>query len=191
MTPLRALPALVLWWVVVAVSACGGRGEPPPGSRVTGAGSDARRAPAASADAFVLSGLVPLGGSRAEIRAALGEPADSSREVVPNRHVPGVMDTLIVLDYPGLAIHLHRPGGEGAGDMVSGVTVRDERWLSFSSPTLGSTIEELEARLGAPAEVDGDGFTYRCSGCEMAETSVHFLILDGRVREIRFLYYVD
>jgi hypothetical protein len=177
--------------VLGAVAACG----PPapaeqPGPR-GGGGQESARRPAASADELVLSGLVPLGDTRVEMRAALGEPSDSSREVVPNRHVPGVMDTLIVLEYPGLAIHIHRPGGEGAGDLVSRVDVRDARWLRFSRPTIGSTIEELEGLLGPPAEVDGDGFTYSCSSCEMAETSVQFLIGENRVREVRFFYYVD
>jgi hypothetical protein len=167
--------------------------EPAPGGGATSSqeapGAGGETAP--SADAFVLMGLLPPGDDRATIRAALGEPTDSAREVVPNRHVPGVMDTLIVLEYPGLAVHLHRPGLEDAGDLLSEVEVTDPRWLRYARPSIGTELSELESLLGRPTEIDGDGFTYSCGSCEMAETSVEFVIAGNRVTRVRFLYYVD
>lgn len=149
-----------------------------------------REGPAPSADAFVRSGLLPIGDTRERIGARLGEPARVTSETVPNRHVPGVTDTLIVLEYPGLAVHVHRPGMADAGDLISRVDVTDDRYLRFSVPTIGTDLAELERVLGPPSEVDGEGFTYACPSC-VVDMPVKFLVRENRVREIRFHYYVD
>lgn len=109
--------------------------------------------------------------------------------VVPNRHVPGVRDTLFELFYPGLRVGIHHPGG--GRDLLSSVVVAEDRYLGFPRLGIGTTEEEVREALGVPEAAAGDSLTYLCRTCPGAEEPVTFVLEDGRVVRIRFDYYVD
>lgn len=177
---------------MVSLAACGEAAPPEGGAPpdpAPAAGQAAGSAPPPSVEDLTRRGLLPLGGSREEIAATLGPPDSVAFRVVPNRHVPGVRDTLFDLFYPDLRIGIHHPGG--GRDLLSSVVVASDRYLRFPRPGIGATREEVREALGAPQEAAGDSLTYLCRACPGAEEPVTFVFEDGRVVRIRFDYYVD
>src|SRR5690606_23931130 len=108
-------------------------------------------------------------------------------EVVPNRHVAGVMDTLFAVHYPGLAVHIHRPGP--GGELVSSVEVAANRYLRY--PAIGVSGAAVEEAFGPPDERSDSTLTYLCTSCMAGDDPVEIVVHDGRVRRVRFGYYVD
>lgn len=138
-------------------------------------------------DTFRREGLVPLGDSRATLAETLGEPDSVRTAVVPNRHLPEVRDTLFAVHYPGLVVSLHRPGG--GGDMLSGVQVRDNRYLRY--PVIGATLREVETAFGPANQVEDGRYSYACRVCGPVDEPFEMIVEDGRVQGVRFAYYVD
>jgi hypothetical protein len=139
---------------------------------------------------IVRQGLRPLGESRAEIARQLGEPDSVTSRVVPNRHIPGVQDTLFTLYYPGLIAHLHRPGS--SGEFLTDAIVTSNRYLRYPAVGIGATHQQLQGALGLPDEVPDSVYVYTChTDCMGAEEPVRFFLQNGRVQRIRFSYYVD
>ncbi len=136
---------------------------------------------------FVDNSLSVPAGSRTALRAALGEPETTTSEEVPNRHVPGVTDTLFTLRYPDLTARFHHPGG--GGDLLSMVEVSDNRHLRY--PVIGSTAAEVDAAFGRPDASSDSSLTYDCTSCEAGDDPVELIVVDGEVRRVRFNYYVD
>ena len=176
---------LVRFALALAISGCG-----TPDARETAPPDTAAAPPAAplpSRDDFLRHGLVPVGDTRAAIAARLGEPDSVHSEVVPNRHVAGVQDTLFTLFYPRLTARLHRPGG--GSDILAGVEVSDDRYLRF--PLIGAARQRVEEAFGAPEHAEGGRLTFACRTCVGAEEPFEVLLEEGRVRSVRFPYYVD
>lgn len=140
-------------------------------------------------DDFTQRGLLPLGDDRAQIVQTLGHPDSIDSRMVPNRHVPGVQDTLYTLHYPGLAIHLHHPGG--GRDLLSEIVVSSNRYLRYASLGIGVPEDQVRRVLGPPDEERGQALTYRCRSCRGAGGSVEIFLGSGRIDYIRFNYYVD
>lgn len=138
-------------------------------------------------DSFVTDGLAAHAGSRAALRARLGEPDSVVREVVPNRHVPGVLDTLLTVVYPEVIAHLHKPGG--GGELMSSLRVASNDHLRF--PLIGESLAEIDAAFGAPDDASDSSLVYRCAACEGGDDPVELLLRDGVVHAVRFNYYVD
>ena len=176
---------LTLVALALALSGCG-----TPDARKTAPPDTVAFAPLAplpSRDDFLRQGLIPVGDTRAEIVTRLGEPDSLRAEVVRNRHVPGVEDTLFTLFYPQLTARLHRPGG--GGDILAGIEVWDDRHLRY--PLIGATRERVEEAFGAPEHAVGDRLTFACRTCVGADEPFEVLLEEGRVRSVRFPYYVD
>ncbi len=154
---------------------------PPP---ATEAGRDSLR------DALVEGGLsLPAGGRRALVRE-LGEPDSVSREPRPNRHVPGQVDTVYTLYYPGLRAEYYDVAR--GRSLASSAVVRDNRYLAGTPLRIRMTRAEVEDRLGPPQrDRDGDP-VYTCARCGGAEDSVvlHYDARD-RLEAVEFAYYVD
>jgi hypothetical protein len=142
-----------------------------------------------TADEFTQHGLLPIGQTRDELRARLGEPLELRSTTVPNRHVEGVTDTLFEVVYPGLVVNIHRPGAV-EGEFVSHVDVEDNRYLRFPAVGIGTTRDALERALGPPHERSENEYVYLCETCLGADEPVIFYFEDDRVRRIRFTYYV-
>ena len=136
---------------------------------------------------FVTNALRLPGQSRADFARALGDPDSVAAEVVPNRHVPGVTDTLFTLYYPDLTAHLHRPGP--GGELTSSVEVRSDRHLRY--PAIGVTASTVESAFGPPDLRTDSSLTYRCTTCVAGDDPVELLVRNGRVQRLRFNYYVD
>ena len=138
-------------------------------------------------DTFVTEGLAAHAGSRAALRAHLGEPDSVEREIVPNRHVPGMQDTLLTVVYPEVIAHLHRPGG--GGELLSHVRVESNEHLRH--PLIGVTVAQLEAAFGAPDDASDSSLVYHCASCQGGDDPVEILLREGVVHAVRFNYYVD
>lgn len=136
---------------------------------------------------FVDSALQVDARSREALRAALGTPQRLLSEAVPNRHVPGVMDTIYTVHYPDLVARIHHPGG--GGDLLSMVQVSDNRHLRY--PVLGLGVAAIDAAFGAPDEASDSSLTYYCTTCEAGDDPVELVFVGGELRRVRFNYYVD
>jgi hypothetical protein len=121
------------------------------------------------------------------LRTAVGAADSVVAQPVPNRHSPGVMDTLFTLRYPGLIVEIHTVGG--GGDLASGVDVQDNRYIAFPRIGIGAYADSVVAFLGAPTEKRGPSLVYDCG--EEVNQPVTFEVVDGRVRRILISYYVD
>jgi hypothetical protein len=127
--------------------------------------------------------------TRANLVRHMG-PADSVEAVAhPNRHVPGVTDSLFTIYYPGLVAGVHKPGG--GEDLVSHVAVTDNRHLAFPRIGIGAQQDSVIAALGVPTEgqADGSALTYNCG--MGPDQPVTFHLQANRVSRITVEYYVD
>lgn len=194
--PATAIRAVILLWLGVVTPGCAGPPAPPEAENATtdsvsGADSLATLPPPAGElpdrSVFVDSALRVDARSRDALRAALGEPDSTAAEVVPNRHVPGVMDTIYTLHYPDLVARFHHPGG--GGDLLAMVQVSNNRHLRY--PVLGLTVAAIDEAFGRPDEATDSSLTYYCTTCEAGDDPVQLVFLDGELRRVRFGYYVD
>ena len=180
------LPLCLLFLFV----ACKGAPAPDEATPSVSSPSDSTEAsPSALPDReeFVLRGLRTAAASRAELAETLGEPQKVVAEVIPNRHVPGVIDTLFTINYPDLTARIHRPGG--GGELLSNVEVASNRHLRY--PAIGIGRDAIEEAFGAPDEASDSSATYNCTSCIAGDDPVRFIFSDDRVRLIQFSYYVD
>jgi hypothetical protein len=136
---------------------------------------------------FVNDGLRTRANDREQLRASLGAPDSVGEEVLPNRHVPGVLDTIFTVHYSDLLARIHHPGG--GSDLLSMVQVSDNRHLRY--PVIGMRVEAIDRAFGQPDEASDSSLTYYCQTCEAGDDPVQLVIVDGTVRRVRFNYYVD
>jgi hypothetical protein len=136
---------------------------------------------------FVRAGLIPPGSTRAELAEGLGSPDSIDFEVVPNRHVPGAMDTLFTVHYPELVAGIHRPGP--GGELLSSFEVSANRHLRY--PIIGAPGATVEAAFGPPDERTDSTLTYRCTTCIAGDDPVLLFLQNRDVDRVRFSYYVD
>ncbi|HEX7051712.1 MAG TPA: hypothetical protein VF188_16020 [Longimicrobiales bacterium] len=140
-------------------------------------------------DRFVQHGLRPIGSSRREIIASLGEPDSIQAEPVANRYVPGQTDTIFELSYDGLTATIYHVSG--GRDILSEVVVSDNRHLRDPAVRIGMPWPEVRRRLGEPWDASDSTFTYQCLSCMGADAPVNIYVRDGVVTAIEFAYYVD
>lgn len=131
--------------------------------------------------------MLPTELTRAAVKSRFGAPDSMSSSAEPNRHVPGAIDSLHVLHYPDLRIGFRTPGG--AGDMVTDVTLTDNRYVVESAIGIGATAGEVRRILGEPRRQSSAALVYDCG--EGAEQPVTFHLANGIVRMISIEYYVD
>lgn len=136
---------------------------------------------------FVLRGLQTTADTRGSLREALGPPDSIEAQAVPNRHNPGITDTLFTVHYPDLVAHIHRPGG--GGELLSSVQVSSNRHLRYD--VIGLPRTTIEESFGVPDESSDSSVTYYCRSCEASENPVELSFRGGRVDRIQFNYYVD
>jgi hypothetical protein len=184
----RAGVERVLLAAALALAGCG-RERTEPDEVETQAGASA--APLPSRPTVICAGLdeviLRTHPTREPLRAAYGDPDSTTTTVVPNRHVPGALDTLFTLHYPGLVAEVHTPSqGRDLADLV---TVEDNRYLAIPSIGIGTTEEAVLAALGEPLRVEEGALVYWCG--EGAEQPVRFELAGGRVRAVMVDYYVD
>lgn len=156
-----------------------------PDGAPAGAGAVADTLP--EREEFVLRGLRTTADTRASLAEALGAPDSIEAEAVPNRHNPGITDTLLTVHYPELVAHIHRPGG--GGELLSSVQVSSNRHLRYD--VIGRSRATIEEAFGVPDERSDSTVTYYCRSCEASENPVELSFRNGRVQRIRFNYYVD
>lgn len=135
--------------------------------------------------------LLRTAATRSALAEAYGEPDSVEVTTEPNRHIPDATDSLFVVHYPGLAVTLRTP--PSARDLVSAITVTDNRYLAYPSIGIGTREEAVIAALGQPHEsTTTDGTTTLVYACgEEVEQPVTFLVRDDVVVRIDASYYVD
>jgi hypothetical protein len=173
---------------IVFLACSGGTAsDRPPDERDGGDTPAAEAAALPDREEFVTRGLGIDAGTRESLRAALGEPDSLGAEVLPNRHVPGVMDTIYTVIHSDLTARIHHPGG--GGDLLSSVEVSANRHLRY--PVIGLDVARIDAAFGRPDEASDSSLTYSCTSCVAGDDPVQLLFAEGKVRRVRFNYYVD
>lgn len=175
------------------VLACSG--APTPSGQPAAAGATGARAAAPVGStaaercaAFVANGLTVAQRTRAELREEFGAPDTVIARTEPNRHSPGVTDSLFTVRYPGLTIEIRKPAG--GGDMAERMTVTYPRNLTYAEPNIGARETRVIELLGEPTAREAGRVTYEC-GAGTVPSPVTFVIEDAVVREIVFAFYVD
>jgi hypothetical protein len=137
---------------------------------------------------WVERGLTVDARTRATLRETIGAPESVDVTTEPNRHIPDGIDTLVTVDYPGVAFSIRKPP-EG-GDLTERVVVNDNRWLRWTDPGIGTTVERVITSLGEPTDREETLLRFSC-GRGIVEEPVTFVLENGRVSEILFDFYVD
>lgn len=174
---------IVVTVVVVLFAACSDRTNQTETSRQNNLVS--------SADAcrqFTNEGLKLKAKSRAGLEAEVGRPLRTSVEVVPNRHVSGMQDSIIRYQYDGLIVQMRKPGP--GGEMFEHVAVADRKWLNFPYFRPGVSEQKVIEALGEPQRRAVNQLIYECGGGEV-ENPVVFELDGNAVERIVFNYYVD
>ena len=184
--------ALVIALTTLACAADRPEQMPAPDSAVSTDTSSAAADAVLALDCDTLaSTLLRTGATRNALAEAYGAPDSVEVTTEPNRHMPGATDSLFVVHYPGLAVTLRTP--PSARDLVSAVTVTDNRYFAYPSIGIGARASALVGALGEPDERTTAGGTtsliYACG--EEVEQPVTFHLRDGVVMRIEASYYVD
>ncbi len=179
---------------VLVLAACSGPAaesgqetqQAPAGDSVTAA---ADTSAASGCRQFTEQGLKLMARSRAGLEAEAGRPINTTVRVEPNRHVSGVQDSIIRLDYAdGLTVQLRIPGP--GGELIEQIVVTDRKWLNFPYFRPGVSAERVIQALGEPQRREGNRMIYDCATGEVPKP-VFFEISEGTVERIVFNYYVD
>lgn len=200
-TPRRILTTAVLGTVLalVAIAAGCGTGQPPDmqhGDAPESADSPGIRAPDSTADTHAAvphtcedlhETILTVPPTRQAFAARFGAPDSITAGAEPNRHVPGAIDSLFTVYYPGLVMDIRTP--QNSRDMPTHVRVENDRYLAFSGIGVGTSRERLEEVLGNPTQSDAQSLTWDCGG--EVEQPVTFELAAGRVTAITIAYYVD
>lgn len=187
-------------FITIVLLACSVKEEAPNIGSSSSASVDARRLAAIPEPKFDSAGLAGLTCStltdsvflvprptRALLLQAYGVPDSVSASTEPNRHVAGVIDSLLRVHYPGLTASFRKPG-EGS-DLVTDVVVTDNRFLRFPSLGIGARGSRLIQVLGDPWTLADDRIEYNC--VVDADQPVTFWLVGGQVRRVSKYYYVD
>lgn len=126
---------------------------------------------------------------RSALGAALGAPTRTTAHAQPNRHDPSVTDSLVELDYPD-AHFVYYVMTAASRELLDFAEVRSDAHLALTPPGIGTHADSLRAWWGAPVAASDSTLEYDCGTCEVPHPAT-FVILDGRVRAIRFDLYVD
>ena len=124
--------------------------------------------------------------TRAALAEAFGEPDSMRAWTEPNRHIPDVLDSVIVVRYPGLDVVIRKP--HGGLDMPDLAKVMDNRFLTRAGIGVGAPEDRVVTVLGEPAERLADRLRYACGE---VGAPVTFMLTGGKVRAIELDYYVD
>ena len=124
----------------------------------------------------------------AAVRAAHGAADSTAARPTPNRHLPGQTDSIVTLHYPGLTLEAYRTAD--GRELVQRVDVLANRWLR-RGPGIGAGREDVREALGVPTEQSDSSLAYLCTECGPVEEPITFFFSDGRVRCVRFAFYVD
>jgi hypothetical protein len=131
--------------------------------------------------------ILKVPATREAFAAAFGQPDSTAVATEPNRHIPGAVDSLFTVHYPGLLMDIRTP--PGSRDMATHVRVTDDRYLAYPGLGMGTSAARVEEVLGEPRERAADYLRYQCG--EGAEQPVTFRIAGGRVSAVEIDYYVD
>lgn len=176
--------------LLLAASGCA---DPPgEGADDQGAGAPATDSPPS---AGILPGSLPCEGlesavlaapiTRADLRGALGAPDSVAASTEPNRHIPGAVDSLFTLAWPGLDLQLRvPPNGKELPVRLEATTNR-----ALAHPWVGVAPERVEAILGPATRRTQESLVYDCG--LGASQPVTFRLAGGAVTGVVVSFYVD
>ena len=185
--------------IVLVMLGCSGAGIPDSRSATPGASADSATlatVPEPPFDSASLAGmtcltlmdavfLAPL--TRAELLQAYGAPDSVHASTEPNRHVPGVLDSLVQVHYHGLSAEFRIPGG--GSDLITRMDATDNRYLRYPSIGIGARRDRLIQVVSDTSLVTDDRVEYDCN--MGANEPVTFWLVSGQVRRVSKTYYVD
>lgn len=123
--------------------------------------------------------------SRSAVRASFGEPDSVSVRSVPNRHVPGQIDSVFRFHYPDGMVAIYSV--TGGDDLFARAEAGSNRFLAYR-PTLGTPVDSLTAWFGPPARESGSYLTYEVGE---AGGEIVFAVHDGVLGRVMFIPYLD
>lgn len=151
-------PVLVLF---IGLIACSDPAPVDPDPLAEGAPADAAGASATGPGASLDEILADRGDDGPFLRG-LEPPSRTEVEAVENRHVPGQVDSVRTLVYPGLVIEAYEVAG--GNTMIHRVAVQSVDVRTETGLGIGSTRSDVEAVFGAPTSTRGDVATYDVGG---------------------------
>lgn len=140
-------------------------------------------------EVYAREGALVAGFDREATVARLGPP-DSSRSVATtNRHDPQITDSIVTLHYDG-GRYVFYVVTQASRDLLELAMITSDEHLRHATPGIGTSADSVRALLGPPVATRPGTLEYDCLTCEVP-LPVTFEIENGRVRAIRFDYYVD
>ncbi len=186
----RLLSLALLLGVMAASAACGARESTPPRPDPQARTLEGRAfTEEGRRDTFIRQGLRMGARTGVEVRTQLGTPTEVEARAVPNPHDPAVTDSIFLWRYDGLDVEIYRTAD--GRRLLSRATVLDNRHLRFPEVGVGVGEEAVRRLLGTPDSEAEEALEFRCASCEGPLEPVRFLLSDGRVRQVDFLFYVD
>jgi hypothetical protein len=125
--------------------------------------------------------------TRGELIQAYGAPDSMHTSTEPNRHVPGVVDSLFRVFYRGLTAGFRKPGG--GSDLITQMEATDNRYLGYPSIGIGARRDRLIQVVSDTYLVTDDRVEYDCG--MGANEPVTFWLVAGQIRRVSKTYYVD
>lgn len=149
----------------------------------------ARPLPPPPLDVYIREAARAANLDRSGALARLGAADSVGARAVSNRHDPSITDTVVTLHYPASRYVYYVVTAAGR-DLLDLAVIGSNEHLRHARPGIGTPADSVRAWFGAPARATDAELEYECAACEVAQP-VTFEIDDGRVRRIRFDYYVD
>lgn len=143
----------------------------------------------AQRDAWISGAFLPATASVEEVVEAYGPAVARTVSPRPNLHIAGQIDSLAVFDLPdGVSVAFYLV--TGGAEFLASATVSEAGLLSLATIDVGSTWIDVLVAFGPPqGESNGTPF-YLCGRCEVEEP-VYIDLVDDRVSQIRFTFYLD
>lgn len=135
-------------------------------------------------DEFAWNGPTFLKSANPEYIRSLGKVSRESSEVASNPHTDGSV-TYRTFQLDGLEIQQRSLGTPIQHQLIS-ITVNSPRWSVKDGLVVGAPVKRVLKVLGEPTERKVDRLTY------LGESErIVFKTKNGRVAQIRFVYYAD
>lgn len=134
-----------------------------------------------------------FGDTRATLRANLGAPVRETSEPVPNRHGFGT-DSIFELEFDGLSFRLRQPANSSNELMESAELTDPQRQLPGDLAIGETRLADLRERFASPHAETVRGDTVQVTHIatsQAAEEYVRFDFVDGVLRRVGWMFYVD
>jgi hypothetical protein len=134
-------------------------------------------------DWFIETSVASIPGTEDEVIATLGAPDSVVRLPSANPNDPMAYDTIIEAYYPGISLSILKVDG---AEVLQSVWVGDTTYVT--GPIRIGTDTTVIRRLLGPPMLGGERPGYVCGMCSIANESVRFELVDGKVTGMLFTF---